>query len=133
MRLDTYLTFDGNCKAAMSFYRECLGGELKVQLVGDSPMASQMPDQGDKVMHSELKSEDFRIMASDMMGPGGIKRGNAMSLCINGVDAGELKRLFTALSKGGTVKTQLKEEFFGTYGDLVDKFGVAWMFQSDAK
>jgi len=23
----------------------------------------------------------------------------------------------------------LKEEFFGTYGDLVDKYGFSWMFQ----
>ena len=133
MRLDTYLHFDGNCKAAMEFYKECLGGDLKVQSVGDSPMASQMPNQGDKVLHAELKNGDFRIMASDMSGPEGIKRGNTVSLCVNGVDAGQMKRLFSSLSKGGNVTNPLRQEFFGTYGDLVDKFGIAWMFQSDAK
>jgi PhnB protein len=33
-----YLTFDGKCKEAMTFYKECLGGELEFQTIGDSPM-----------------------------------------------------------------------------------------------
>jgi PhnB protein len=26
----TYLTFDGNCREAISFYGKCLGGELQL-------------------------------------------------------------------------------------------------------
>jgi uncharacterized glyoxalase superfamily protein PhnB len=32
----TYLSFDGNCRQAMSFYRECLATELEVNLYPDA-------------------------------------------------------------------------------------------------
>ena len=41
----------------------------------------------------------------------------------------EIETLFKKLSAGGHVNTPLKEEFFGTYGDLTDKYGFHWMFQ----
>jgi len=45
----------------------------------------------------------------------------------------ELKTLFKRLSDGAEVTDPLKEQFFGTYGALNDKFGVRWMFQTDKK
>jgi len=45
----------------------------------------------------------------------------------------ELKTLFERLSDGAEVTDPLKEQFFGTYGALNDKFGVRWMFQTDKK
>ena len=43
-QLNPYLNFPGNCRLAMEFYRECLGGELFLQTVGEMPeMAVQMP------------------------------------------------------------------------------------------
>lgn len=38
-----YLFFDGNCRRAMQFYQSCLGGELTVLTVRDSPASSRMP------------------------------------------------------------------------------------------
>ena len=32
------LLFDGNCAEAMTFYHKCLGGELRLTKLGDSPM-----------------------------------------------------------------------------------------------
>jgi uncharacterized glyoxalase superfamily protein PhnB len=45
----------------------------------------------------------------------------------------ELKTLFERLWIGAEVTDPLKEQFFGTYGELNDKFGVRWMFQTDQK
>jgi len=132
-RLDVYLSFAGNCEQAMKFYKECLGGELTIQKVGDSPMASQMPGQKDKIMHSVLKSGDMTIMASDMMDSQEAHAGNMTTLCINGGTVDDIRKCFTKLSAGGKITHALKEEFFGTYGDLTDKFGIRWMFQNDAK
>ena len=131
-QINPYLLFDGNCREAMNFYKECLGGELTLSTVGESPMAAQMPDMRDMIMHSVLKKDGFALMASDMMEPEGETRGNAISLCIIGSTADELKPIFSSLSKGGKVTHELKEEFFGTYGDLTDKFGIDWMFQADS-
>lgn len=130
-QLNPYLTFNGNCREAMEFYKACLGGELSIMTFGDSPMASQMPDKKDNVMHSMLKKDGMVLMASDMIMPGELIQGNTVTLCINGGSAEELKTFFTKLSEGGTVGHELKEEFFGTYGDLTDKFGINWMFQAD--
>ena len=130
-QINAYLHFSGNCKEAMTFYKECLGGELTINTVGESPMAAQMPDMKDMIMHSVLTKDSFVLMASDMMGPEGTTKGNTISLCIIGANAEELKPIFSRLSKGGKVTHELKTEFFGTYGDLTDKFGIDWMFQAD--
>ena len=131
-QLNPYVTFNGNCREAMTFYQSCLGGELTLQTVGASPMKDQMPaEMHSNVMHSLLKKDGIVIMASDMMGPGELVRGNGITLCINGGSPEELKTFFAKLSEGGTVGHDLKEEFFGTYGDLTDKFGINWMFQAD--
>ncbi len=130
-QLNPYLTFNGNCREAMEFYHTCLGGELSIMTVGESPMKDQMPDKKDNVMHSMLKKDGMVLMAADMIMPGELIRGNTVTLCINGSSAEELKTSFTKISEGGTVGHELKEEFFGTYGDLIDKFGINWMFQAD--
>ncbi len=116
----------------MNFYKDCLGGELTLTTVGESPMAAQMPEMKDMVMHSVLSKDGFAVMASDMMGAEGPINGNTISLAVIGASAEELKSIFSKLSDGGKVTHELKEEWFGTYGDLTDKFGVDWMFQADS-
>jgi PhnB protein len=37
-QINAYLTLNGNCREAMTFYKECLGGELTMQAVEDSPI-----------------------------------------------------------------------------------------------
>jgi PhnB protein len=132
-QINAYLHFGGNCAEAMRFYKDCLGGELKMQTIGDSPMAAQMPKEiHGNVIHSVLEKDGFVIMASDMMEPGGVVQGNTMTLCVVADSKQEIETLFSKLSVGGTVGHPLKEEFFGTFGDLTDKYGIDWMFQFGA-
>lgn len=42
-QINSYLTFNGNCREAMNFYKDCLGGELILQTIGESPLAYKMP------------------------------------------------------------------------------------------
>ncbi len=129
-QLNPYLHFNGNCQEAMRFYRDCLGGELKMQTVGESPMAAQAPKEShNQVIHSVLERDGFVLMASDMMEPGEVIRGNTLTLCLVCSSKQEIQTLFSKLSAGGKVTHPLKEEFFGTFGDLTDKFGFNWMFQ----
>lgn len=130
-QLNPYVFFNGNCREAMTFYQSCLGGELNIQIVGETPAAGQMPPaMHDRVMHSVLANDGFALMASDMTGPEGVKNGNAISLTFIGSSKAELEPTFAKLSAGGTVSTPLTEEYFGTFGDLTDKFGIRWMFQA---
>ncbi len=131
-QINAYLHFNGNCHEAMTFYKECLGGELSIQAVGESPMAAQMPpEMKDNVLHSVLTKDGFVLMASDMMEAGGVVKGHTISLCVVGSSKQEIDPVFAKLSEGGNVGHPLKEEFFGTFGELTDKFGIDWMFQAD--
>lgn len=128
--LTPYLVFDGNCREAMTFYQACLGGELAMQTVAESPMAEQMPpDMQERLLHSMLRSGNFALMASDMLGPEGLARGNDVHLCLVCTSKDEIESSFAKLAAGGQVGHALQEEFFGTFGDLTDQFGVRWMFQ----
>jgi PhnB protein len=133
MTLTPYLSFNGNCAEAMEFYKSCLGGELEVSKVGDSPMAKDMPGKEDHVMHSTLKSGGISLMASDLMMDGHATPGTNITLTLSGGSLAELKEMFEKLSEGGKVTQPLKAAFFGTYGDLTDKYGFHWAFQSDEK
>ncbi|GHN01897.1 VOC family protein [Cytophagales bacterium WSM2-2] len=127
-QLNPYLNFNGQCREAMTFYQQCLGGELMMQKISESPMAAQMPSEmGAHILHSALTNGAIVLMGSDMMGAGLI-RGNEFTLCLSCTNDEEINGYFERLSVGGRVKTQLHQTFWGsTYGELTDKFGMNWM------
>jgi PhnB protein len=63
-KLNPYLAFNGNCREAMTFYKDALHSELNIQTFGESPMEVP-PEQKDRVMHATLTFGDAIIMASD--------------------------------------------------------------------
>ena len=133
MQINSYLTFSGNCREAMTFYQECLGGELNFQTIGESPLADQMPPQMKEcILHSTLTTEDFVIMGSDMTPETGLVKGNAVSLMLNCSNETDIRMSFDKLSDGGTVKHQLENAFWGAlFGNLTDKYGNNWILNSD--
>ena len=131
--INSYLTFNGNCRDAMTFYKTCLGGELMLQTIGESPLSEQMPPQmKDCILHSTLITEGFVLMGSDMTPETGLIKGNAVSLMLNCSNEVEINALFKALSEGGTVKHPLETTFWGAlFGDLTDKFDNNWILNFD--
>ena len=129
MTLNPYLAFNGNCKEAMMFYKDCLGGELMMQTVAESPNAAQMPPEAQQgIMHARLTKDGVDIlMASDGMG-NEITAGSNISLSLNCTSDEEIKSLFEKLSADGNVTMPLADQFWGaTFGMLTDKFGMHWM------
>ncbi len=131
--LNPYLRFGGNCRQAMTFYKDVFGGELTMQTVGESPVAKTMPAATHKdIMHATLKKGGVVLLGSDMVGEEGVKKGNAIVLALECSSEEEIKSLFAKLSSGGEVTYPLKTEFWGgTFGQLTDKFGVDWMLNFD--
>lgn len=131
--INPYLTFAGTCREAMSFYRDCLDAELSIMTVGESPAAAQMPKESHgMVMHALLKKGALTLMASDMVGPGDLRRGNDIALMLYCSTEEEIRTFFPKLAAGGTINTDLREEFWGAvYGDITDKFGLRWMLNYD--
>lgn len=113
----------------MTFYRECLGGELSFQTVGESPLSSKMPERMKNcILHSTLSKGALVLMGSDLVSEKGLIKGNSVSLSLNCSSEEEIKNYYAKLSAGGTVNHQLEESFWGAlFGDLTDKFGNHWI------
>lgn len=128
-QINAYLNFNGQTREAMTFYKECLGGELVMQKISESPMAARVPSEmGAKILHSSLTKDNLVLMASDMMGHS-VVRGNSISLCVNCSSDEEINSYFDNLSKDGRIVEPLHQSFWGaTFGSLTDKFGITWIF-----
>ncbi|MEO8173384.1 MAG: VOC family protein [Sediminibacterium sp.] len=126
--INAYINFDGTCREAMTFYKECIGGDLVLQTVAGTPMEAQSPaHMKDKILHSSLQKDKLVIMGSDMTYPGFIQ-GNNVSLSINCSSEEEINTFFTKLSDGGQVMHPLADSFWGArFAVLADKFGTRWM------
>lgn len=127
-QVNAYINFNGHCKEALNFYRQCLGGELHLQKISESPMAAQMPSQkGGQILHGTLVSKAIVIMGSDIS-PANFLQGNNINLCLQCSSKEEMEDFFDSLSKAGSVKTPLHQTFRGdTYGELTDRFGINWI------
>lgn len=128
-QVNPYLNFENNCREAMNFYKDCLGGELNIMTVGEMPeMAAQMPpEMKDAIMHSSLTSGGIVIMASDLNREKAIE-GNTVQLCINCDSEEQLNEYFTKLSAGGKIIDPVADVPWGAiYGALIDKYGKQWL------
>ncbi|MHC8491449.1 VOC family protein [Thalassospira sp. SM2505] len=131
MKLITYLNFDGNCREAFEFYKSVLGGELIMMAYGDTPMAGDMPDHNDKIAHACLMGDDWHLMASDCP-PGYFSPMQGMNASLHFEKPDEAKKIFDALSVGGTVTMPFEETFWSPgYGIFVDRFGTPWMINTE--
>jgi PhnB protein len=129
-QLNPYLSFENNCREAMTFYKGCLGGELVLQTVGEMPaMAEKMPPHmKDHILHSTLTNGGITIMASDLNREKQ-NEGNTVHLCINCTSEEEINLFFSNLSAGGVVTEPLSNmPWGGKFGSLIDKYGKHWLF-----
>lgn len=127
--LKPYLTFAGNCREAMAFYKACLGGELEMMVVGELPAPGSIPaGLQHQILHAALNAGELEIMATDMQ-PEKLEQGNDIHLCVVCSSETELKTLWQNLSNGGVIKQPLQEMFFGWIGTFTDRFGKRWMLE----
>ena len=127
-QIQSYLTFGGNCREAMLFYKTCFGGKLTLQSVEESPMAEQWPASAQKsILHASLQKGRTILLGSDI---GGTKHdGNTVSLAVKCSSDAEIKTIFTLLAREGKVTHDLHDFFDGTIGALTDKFGINWILK----
>jgi PhnB protein len=126
-RLNPYVSFAGDARQAMEFYRDVFGGELVMNTFGD--FGGPDPSIADKIMHAQLETPSgFTLMASDTAPGMDHQPGNTMSISINGTDDAEMRGYWDKLSAGGTVTVPLEKQMWGDeFGQVTDRFGVAWM------
>lgn len=127
--INPYVGFHGRCREAMTFYKDCLSGELELQEVGGSPIEKFWKGEKNQIFHSSLNVNGKPvIMGSDMIDQSGYTKGNNVAIAMSCSSEEEIRDLFEKLSRGGKVFQDLKEEFWGAiFGTMEDKFGIRWM------
>jgi len=140
----TYLHFFRRTEEAFNFYKEVFGTELMgpgFMRYDDAPAQEGIPsfpeDEKKLIMHVELPILGGHVlMGTDVpksMQPK-ITEGNSVYIMLQPDTREETRKLFDALSKGGTVEQDLQDMFWGDYyGSCQDKFGVHWMFDCTEK
>ncbi|CAN5414072.1 VOC family protein [soil metagenome] len=127
-QINAYLTFNGNCREAMTFYKNCFGGDLSLQTVEGSPMEKQFPPESKKhILHASLMNDGLILLGSDVSAAGGVVKGNSISLSLNCEKEEEIRLYFSRLSMDGHVVHPLHQFFAGTMGTITDKYGKDWL------
>jgi PhnB protein len=125
-RLNPYLSFAGDAREAMEFYKEVFGGTLRLSTFGE--FGAPGPDEN-KIMHGQLETPSgFTLMAADT--PASMQRnpGDTITVSLSGDDGDELRGYWEKLSAGGQVTMPFEKQMWGDeFGMCVDRYGVPWM------
>ena len=138
LRCTPFLLFDGNCVEAMTFYQKCLGGDLTLTKLGDTPMKAQFPkEKHNRIINAHLKNGAVDISAADWMASPSFepKQGNMYAIFVIGGTYDELKKVFDKLKYRAEKERfqDLHDMPFGTYGQFYDRYGIQWIFKGDKK
>ena len=127
----TFLSFDGNCREAMEFYKKCFDAGLFLmpnsEAPGDFPWVTEQTK--DRIMHSSLTKGSLTIlMAADTVHGTPFQPGNNFSVTIACESQQEIDAIFAALSENGQITMPLQQTFWSPrFGMLTDRFGIKWM------
>jgi PhnB protein len=103
LKATPFLLFDGNCAEAMTFYHECLGGDLTLTKLSDTPMKDMFPpEKHGRIINAQLKSGDIEISGTDWMASPEFdpEQGNTFAIFVTGESLDELKPIFDKLRYG---------------------------------
>lgn len=129
--LNPYVFFSGHCEEALNYYRQHLGAKIDALIrFSDSP--EPIPEgtlpKGfeNKVMHAEFTVGNVKIFTTDHGDPSSTLNGFSLALTVPTAD--DAHRVFNALADGGKATMPLSKTFWSPlYGQVTDKFGIAWM------
>ncbi len=112
--IDAYVFFENECREAMTFYQQCLGGELQINPISGSPAADHIPpEKHDLIMHASLTHGDVVLLAADNCMGGPLIQGKRMSLMLNCSSEEEVHDLYAKLATGGQATHTPRVEFWG--------------------
>ena len=136
MTLNTYLTFENNCREAFEFYRSVFGGEFsEFQTFGDGPPDMGIPEEAKQlVMHVSLPVGESILMGSDSnpaFGPGPLM-GTNFSISYVPAAVRTPTRSMRRSRTAAKLRCPCRKCFWGAYfGTCTDRFGIAWMINFD--
>ena len=126
-RLNPYISFDGDAREALEFYKSVFGGELSLSTFGE--LGGEDTPNPDKIMHGDDRDRQ-RLHAHVPDTPPGMEHdpGNNFAVSLSGDDGDELRGYWEQLSGDGIVTVALEKQVWGDeFGMCVDRFGISWM------
>jgi PhnB protein len=137
MQWNPYLNFNGDCQEAFRYYERVLGGKIIMMMShADMPAEAQgqtPPDWKNKIMLARLVVGDQVLMGSDSP-PGHFEKTQGMYVALQVEDPDKAERIFAALADNGAVRMPIQQTFWAIrFGMLVDRFGIPWMINCEAK
>ena len=131
MKLEIFITFNGNCREALEFYAKVFKAEVgNLMTYGDAPPDPNYvcpEDDRDRIMYAGLPVGGMVAMFSDVPAGSEFIQGNNISPTIGSDDKNEITRLYNELKEGGEVYMELGKTFFSELFCMVeDKFGIIW-------
>ena len=137
--VNTYITFDGNCEEAFTFYKSVFGGEFAMVMRFKDLSSPEFPvaeNEANKIMHIALPIGKNVLMANDVPESMGRtnENENRSKISISAENKEEADRLFNGLSAGGQIEMPIADSPWGSYfGMFRDKYGIEWMVDFDPK
>lgn len=133
MQLNTYLSFDGDCRQALETYAALIGGKVLAMMD-----FSEMPPQegcelpaevAGRIMHGCVDIGGHLLMGTDATPDHPYAGVSGSYVSVQTSDVAEAERIFGGLSEGARrIEMPLQPTFWARrYGSLVDRFGVPWM------
>jgi PhnB protein len=129
MHTSVHLHFKGNCREALRFYEQLLGGRIVFAMTyGESPAAEQTsPEMRAQIIHARLDLGGQFLLGCDAP-PDRYQLPQGFNVMVAVEQPADAERIFAALADNGSVTMPCQETFWATrFGMCTDRFGVPWM------
>ncbi|MGV3697171.1 hypothetical protein [Flavobacterium sp.] len=113
-----FITFNGNCKEALTLYQSCFGGSVYLETF-DKPIAGI---SGTPVVSGSLVSEKIVVYGSDLVHNEGRRVGNFMSIYLY---CNSVTERLAYIKKLVRTSNEHPEE---KWIEITDAFEVRWVF-----
>ena len=130
MKVNPYITFNGDCEAAVGFYENAFGADATIMRYRDAPEGNgYAPPAGTEnlVMHAQIELGGELIYFCDVPPGYPVTKGDNVAISVAFDCVNCARPAFAALSEGGEIKMELQKTFWSEcFGSLTDKFGINW-------
>ncbi|MFE3637478.1 VOC family protein [Streptomyces cellostaticus] len=129
-KITTFLMFEGNAEAAMTFYTSLFDD---AEIVGITRYGADGPGKEGSVRHATFSLAGEQFMCIDSPVEHGFTFTPAVSLFVQCEEEAEIERLYAALAEGGSALMPLGDHGFSArFGWVNDRFGVSWQLNLPA-
>lgn len=129
IRTVVHVNFQGDARAALSFYHEVFKGQLTQVTYAQAGKAEEAIDPEHIIWGQVIGEDGFALMAYDVQAGVDWHPGTrAFFVSLRGDDADVIRALWNALAVDGEVLQAMAASVWSPlYGMLRDRFGVTWI------